>query len=129
MDIQSLNLKKFEDVNSRISRKISLTKSYSFGIPPTFFAENGLSGATHAILFFDENQKVVGISFKKNGSDKEGFKLVVYGEGEKQGASFVARSFFNKYKIDPKKCWGKYEPEVLQLEEVKLFIFQLKERT
>lgn len=128
MDIKSLNLKKFEEYGSKISRRISLNKSYSFGLPPTFYQEQGIANYSHAYLFFDDNQKVVGIQFVKIAGGEKGVKLVTYGQGPETGATFIARAFFNKHNIDPKKYYGKYEFTKENVEGVgELYLFQLKE--
>lgn len=128
MDIKSLNLKKFEEYGSKISRRISLNKSYSFGLPPAFYQEQGIDNYTHAYLFFDDTQKVVGIQFVKIGDGEKGVKLVTYGGGKDKGATFIARAFFNKHNIDPKKYYGKYDFTKENVEGVgEVYLFQLKE--
>lgn len=128
MDIKSLNLKKFEEYGSKISRKISLNKSFSFGLPPAFYKEQGISNYTHAYLFFDEVQKVIGIQFFKISEGEKGVKINTYGEGDDMGATFIARSFFNKHNIDPRKYHGKYEFTKENVEVIgEVFLFQLKE--
>jgi len=129
MEVKNLQLKPFIDYRTRISRKISLNPSFSFGIPPTFFKENGLDEGFVAKLFYDELQRVIGIKFvRKSETSGPGFKINVYGEGDKKGATFLARSFFKKYNIDPDKYRGKYDPEKVDLPDVgEVFIFELKE--
>lgn len=128
MDIKSLNLKKFEEYGSKISRKISLNKSYSFGLPPTFYKEQGISNYSHAYLYYDESQKVIGIQFVKIADGEKGVKIATYGKGDDMGATIIARSFFNKYNIDPKKYNGKYDYNKENMEGVgELYLFQLKE--
>lgn len=79
-------------------------------------------------MFFDEAQKVVGMQFVSHSGESEGFKINSYGEGSKTGASVIARSFFNKYNIDPRKVYGKYEFEKMPAEGGSpLYLIQLKE--
>lgn len=129
MDITSLDLKKFQDYGAKISRKFSLNKSFSIGLPPALFKEEGLTDNNHVILFFDETQKVIGLQFVNHDGQGEGFKINIYGEGDRKGASIIARSFFNKYNIDPKKYHGKYDFEKIQQDGNDVYLFQLKERT
>ncbi|NQV89243.1 MAG: hypothetical protein HQ488_02885 [Parcubacteria group bacterium] len=116
MDINNLNLEKFTGYGSKTSRKISITKSFSFGLPPAFYQENELDKFNFALLLFDKDNKVIAIKFAENDSDG-GFKLATYGEGKKRGATFVARSFFNNYNIDPKLYSGRYEYEKINSDE------------
>jgi hypothetical protein len=108
MDINSLNLEKFSSYGSKVSRKISITRSYSFGIPPALYKENDFDKYKYALLYYDKVANVIAFKFTEDDSEG-GFKLVKYGEGERRGASFVARSFFNTYKLDPKVYKGRYE--------------------
>lgn len=107
MDINSLKLEKFSSYKSKVSRKISLTKSYSFGIPPAFFKEHEFEQYNYVVLYFDRSANVIAFRFMRDDSEG-GFKIIKYGEGDKRGASFVARSFLNTYGIDPKQYKGRY---------------------
>jgi hypothetical protein len=127
MDIKELNLKKFEAFGAKISRKISITASSSFGFPPTFYKENNLDKYTHAVLFYDQNARVVGIHFT---SDKpEGaFKLIIHGKDDKISASFVARSFFNTYGLIASGVKGRYEYSKIDQEGIgEIYLIELKE--
>jgi hypothetical protein len=42
MDLDKLRLEKFVGFGAKMSRKISVTKNYCFGLPPAVFAENNL---------------------------------------------------------------------------------------
>src|SRR3989344_1744191 len=108
MDINSLNFEKFAGYGSKVSRKISITKSYSFGIPPAFYKENDLEQFSYVVVYYDKTAGVIALKFQKDDSEG-GFKLVKYGNDGKRGGSFVARSFFNTYGLDPKKYKGRYE--------------------
>lgn len=108
MKIEDLQFEKFIGMGSKVSRKISITGSYSFGIPPAIFRENNLDQYSRVAVFYDKTANVIGFKFEKEDS-ADGFKLNKYGEGKKRGASFVARSFFNTYKLDPAKYKGRYE--------------------
>lgn len=127
IDEKSLNLVAFEGFGSKTSRKISITRACSFGFPSGFYTDSGLDKYTHASLFYDSGKKVIGIHFSE--SELPGsFTLVVNKVGEKKSASFVARSFFNFYNIDPVRVKGRYEPEKIVKEGVgEIFVIQLKE--
>lgn len=105
-----LNLEKFEGYGSKRRPGISITKSFAFGLPPAFYQENKLDGLEYAMLFFDKKNMVVGIRFVNDNSEG-GFKIARYGEENKKGARFVARSFFNLYNLDPNKIKGRYKVE------------------
>lgn len=102
-----MNFEKFSGYGQRISRKISITKSYTFGIPPTFFKDNGIASFNYVAIYFNREEKVVGLHF----NNEEGFKLVKYGVGDKQGATFPAKSFFLNYRLDPNIYKGHYDAE------------------
>jgi hypothetical protein len=108
MDINLLNFEKFSGYGSKVSRKISITRSYSFGIPPAFYKDNNLEQFSYVIVYYDKVARVIALKFQKDDTEG-GFKLVKYGNDGKRGASFVARSFFNTYGIDPKQYKGHYD--------------------
>jgi hypothetical protein len=122
MSYENLNLEKFSGYGSKISRKISITKSFSFGLPPAFFQENSLNGYTKVAIFYDKKERVIALHF----NNEEGFKLSTYGEGTKQGASFLARSFFTTYDLKPADCKGRYTPEKIHKDGIgDLFVIKL----
>ena len=126
-NIENLNLKKFSGFGAKISRKISITGSYSFGFPPAFYTDNGLADYSYAILFYDENAKVIGIHFIKE-REEGAFKMIPHGKDDKTSASFVARSFFNTFKLPVDKIKGRYEPNVINQDSIgKIFLIQVKE--
>jgi len=129
MDYSTLNLKKFSNVGSKISRKISITGSYSFGIPPAFYEEHGIKDYSYAVVFYDEQNQVIGVQFTKEKEKDSSFKLIPYGSEVKMGASFVARSFFNTHDIDIAQIKGRYDPEEHTFPDIgKVFLIDLKER-
>ncbi len=126
MNHENLKFEKFSGYGSKISRKISITKSCSFGIPPTFFKENNIDQFTHVVLFFDKDAGVIGLQFNNS---EEGFKLIKYGSGERRGASFVARSFFNAYRLEATKYKGRYNAEKIQKDNIgELYIIDVGKR-
>jgi hypothetical protein len=127
MDINALQLQRFVGFGSKNSQKISITKSYSFGIPPALYSEYDLENISFVEIYFDPNEQAIALHFLKEKSDAC-FKLIKYGQGDKRGASFVAKSFFTRYKLEPSKISGKYEVTKIQREGIgTLFVFQLKE--
>ncbi|MBP9864212.1 hypothetical protein KBC54_02060 [Patescibacteria group bacterium] len=127
METDKLRLEKFVGFGAKMSRKISVTKNYSFGLPPTFFAENGLESFNFVEIYFDSEAKALALHFLTEKSDAC-FKLIKYGVGEKRGGSFVAKSFFTRFDLDPNKVSGKYEPTKTSRDGIgDLFIIQLKE--
>jgi hypothetical protein len=79
------------------------------------------------MLYFDPDQKVVALRFIKEKNDSC-FKLIKYGEGERRGGSFVAKSFFTRYSLEPKRVSGKYDLQKVTREGLgELFIIQLNE--
>lgn len=127
IDVASLNLQKFEGYGSKVSRKIGITKSHSFGIPPAFYSENEMDKYKYATLFYDPVKKVIGIQFTPE--DKGGsFKLITHNIGDKKSASFVARSFFNHHNLDSKKIRGRYDPEKKEISGIgTTFLIQIDE--
>lgn len=108
-EFQGLNLVKFTGIGSKVSRKISINKSFGFSVPKAFLAENKVENPKFVDLFYDQNLKVIGLFFKSQ-PDSSGFKLVPYGhKGERLGFQFSAKSFFNTYNIPVDKVAGHYE--------------------
>ncbi len=122
MSYENINFEKFSGYGSKISRKISITRSFSFGLPPAFYQENNLKDYTRVAMFYDKKEALIALHFNND----EGFRLSIYGEGSKQGASFLARSFFTMYDLEPAKCKGRYTPEKIYKEGIgDLFVIKL----
>lgn len=129
MDINSLELERFTGYGSKVSRRISINKSYGFSVPRPFLKENNLLDSDFTELFFDKIAQVIGILFKKGEGDG-GFKLNYYGTKEDpKGVSFVAKSFFTTYNIDVNKVAGQYSPQKKTVEGIgDVYLMQLKEK-
>ena len=128
MSSTELNLKKFSGFGAKISRKISITRSYSFGFPPTFYRENNLKIYTHAVVYYDVEKRVIGIQFLQ-GKEDGAFKLIKQGVGDKTHATFVARSFFNSYNLNVNEIKGRYKPKTIDQEGIgKIFLIDLKDK-
>jgi len=127
MDTNNLNLTKFSGFGAKISRKISITKSYSFGLPPAFYKDNDLKDFFYATLYYDKDARVVGIHFLKSKEDGS-FKVIRHGTENRESASFVARSFFKSYGLNVSKIRGRYVPKTINQEGIgKIFLIELKE--
>ena len=128
IDKNNLKLKKFEGFGSKVSRKISITRSNSFGFSPTFFRENRLTAFEAALLYYDATQQVIGIKFV-NQKEEGSFTLVKYGEGNKIGGAISARSFFTNHEIDLNEHRGKYDYETIEDNGSKIYLIKLEKRT
>jgi hypothetical protein len=115
---------KFEGRNSRQEERITITKSNSIGFPTKFYNDNGIKNFKYAVLFWDKENKVIGIHFT-NEEGKNGFTIGHSKQG--YGGGVVATSFFKSYNIDPKSYYGRYTWEKHTLENVgKIFAIKLK---
>jgi hypothetical protein len=78
------------------------------------------------VLFWDEENKAVGIHFTNNEEEKSKFSIV---KSRDYGGMISAKSFFTKNAIDPKKYKGRYDWEKHTEPEVgELFVIKLVER-
>jgi hypothetical protein len=125
MDLSRLNLERFVDVGTRNSRRISVTRSFSFGFPPAFFAEHGLDAFDYVEIYFDKQQLAVAFRFLKGPSDAS-FKFIKYAEGTKRGGTFVAKSFFTGNDIQPDEVNGKYDVERTLVGGDEVYVIQLQ---
>lgn len=120
-------LKKFEGRNIRLEDRITVTKSYSIGFPTKFYTDNGVKDFNYATLFWDSENKAIGINFTNDENEKNKFKVIHSKIG--YGGSIVMRSFFRSYNIDPKLYHGRYEWEKYPLENTgDVFVIKLKEK-
>lgn len=120
------NFKKHEDVHGRFETRISITGVHSFGFPAKFYVDNNLKDYKYVVLFWDAENKAIGIQFSNNEQEKSKLTLV---RSTKYGASLSAKSFFTKNKIDPKKYKGRYEWKKVQVPDVgEVFVIEPKEK-
>lgn len=105
-----MKLEKFTGQGRKVNRHISITKSSSFGIPPTFYKENDINTKSYVDVYYDKEEGVIGLVFKDNNEDG-GFKIQKYGKEDSIGANIIARSFFKTYKFDQGEIKGRYMPE------------------
>lgn len=118
------NFEKFEGRNSRQEERITITKSNSIGLPTKFYNDNGIKNFKYAVLFWDKENKVIGIHFT-NEKEKNGFTI---GHSKQEyGGGVAASSFFKSYDIDTKIYHGRYKWEIVQQNDgEKLYVIKLK---
>lgn len=118
--------KKFEGRNIKQEDRITVTKSNSIGFPKKCYEDNNIKDFKYAVLYYDENQKAIGIQFSNREEEKNKFKIA---HSKKQyGGHIIARSFFRTYNIIPEIYRGRYNWEKYNLEGVgELFVIKLKE--
>lgn len=76
-------------------------------------------------VYYDPETKRVGLKLIES---KEGTFLLKKRENEK-GAYFAAKSFLLANSLDPKKFYGRYEPQEVEDENIgKIFVITVKER-
>ncbi len=119
------NFKKFEKTNQRVESRITVSASNSIGFPTKFFQDNNISEYKYVVLYYDENEKAVGIFFTNDEEEKHKFTLVKSKIG--YGASVVATSFFKVNGIDAKFYRNRYEWEKVAQEGIgDLFVIKLQ---
>lgn len=102
------NFKKFEGRNKRQDDRISVTKSNSLGFPTKFYKDNKLESYKSAVLFWDNENKAIGILPTNDVNEKNGFTII---RSQNYGGQIIATSFFKENNIDLNLYHGKYLPE------------------
>ncbi|OGY59641.1 MAG: hypothetical protein A3I31_00515 [Candidatus Colwellbacteria bacterium RIFCSPLOWO2_02_FULL_44_20b] len=121
------NFEKFQGQNQRYENRITITRSFSIGLPRKFYEDNLIAKKKFAVLFWDKDNKAMGIQFTDDEAEKNKFKII-HGQ-HSFGGSIVARSFFRGCNIDLEKYSGRYEWEKASQEGVgDLFVIKLKEQ-
>lgn len=120
------NFKKFDSQHSRVEDRITITKSsYSVGFPTKFYKENGVKDYKYVVLFWDSENKAMGVHFSNNEQEKNKFTVLHSNQGYGGGVSI--RSFFKVNEIDPQIYYGKYNWEKQQLPGTgEIFVIKLK---
>src|SRR4030043_47653 len=88
--------------------QVTLNRSGGFGMSSGMHHKYALDGYSSVKLYYDKGEKKIGIRLipsQENGA----FKLKK--RPDQKGAFFGAKSFLRAYDIDPKKFYGRYEPE------------------
>lgn len=128
MNDMQISLKKFTKTNARFENRISLTKSNSIGFPTNFYKDNGVKDMKYAVLYYDEDNKVIGIRFT---NEKEDGVFSIAHSNQGYGGSIIVTSFLNSHKIPVKTYAHKYKWEKKSAESLGLsdsgdiFFFQL----
>lgn len=121
----SYNFKKFESIGGKYETRFSITGSRSISFPTKFYEENNIRRFKFVVLFYDEDQKAIGLKFSDDESEPHKYTLI---KSDNYGASIVATSFFKKYNLDPKKYKGKYDWKRVNTDFGKLFVIELGEQ-
>lgn len=121
------NFQEFQNVNAKIEKRISITRSCSFGFPYGFCDENRINDFTFVVLFFDPTKRAIGFLFTTDSEKKYKYSLVK--SLSSRSASVVARSFFTTYNLNPGEIHGRYEPKKIVLPTgEQIFVIDLKNK-
>lgn len=89
-----------------LDNRISITRIGNLGISALFYEEKNVRDFKWAVLYYDSENKIIGIRFTNNQSDPGKLKIVHYKEGK--GAAINGKSFFGNYNINTQECNGRY---------------------
>jgi len=122
------NFKKFEGRNQKTEDRITVTrKSNSIGFPTRFYEDNKIKEYKYVVLFWDKENKAIGLRFTNDDTEKDKFSILKSKQG--YGASLVVRSFFKVNSIDLEEFYGKYDWKKIKLDDgTELFVIELKSR-
>lgn len=121
------NLKKFENAHARVVDKITVTRTQSIGFPTKFYNDKNIKSFKYVVLYYDAEQKAIGIDFTNNVEEKSKFTIIHSKKG--YGGSIIARSFFTTNEIDTNKYYGRYSWEKAPVPGVgDVFVIKLAER-
>jgi hypothetical protein len=129
MSDKTFNFKMFQNVGSKFgSYTISISRRGAFGINAGFYNAENISDFSHAVLYYDKDERAIGISFTKSADATGAFK-VTHGKGS---GYIVAQSFFlsnfPRNRGDFTKFAGRYTPEIYNDPSVgKVFYIVLKD--
>lgn len=122
------NFQKFEKTNSRYEDRITVTASNSIGFPTKFYQDNNIADYKSVVLYYDKDQKAIGILFTNSDEEKHKFSILKSKKG--YGGSIVATSFFKTYGIDTKLYHRRYKWEKVNQEGIgDIFVIQLQAET
>lgn len=120
------NFKKVESRNARTEDRITITKSGGIGYPTKFYKDNKINEYKYVVLYYDQEQKALGLQFTNDEAEKNKFSIIHSHSG--YGGAIVPRSFFRTSDIDPKIYFGRYLWTIENQEGVgKLYVINLKE--
>lgn len=119
------NFQKFEKTNARYEDRISITGTNSIGFPTKFYQDNNLVNYKYVVLYYDVEQKAIGMQFTNSEEELHKFSILKSNKG--YGGSIVATSFFKTYDLDPKLYKGKYLWTKVNQENIgEIFVIQLQ---
>src|SRR5438477_3764634 len=119
------NFKKVESRNARTEDRITITKSGGIGFPTKFYNDNKIKDYKYVVLYYDHDQKALGIYFTNDEAEKNKFSIIHSHSG--YGGSIVPRSFFKTYDIKPEIYYNRYSWSNEDQEDVgKLYVIHLK---
>jgi len=112
METETLQFKRFEEVGKkRGTYYISVGRHGALGLCAGFYNAEKVKDFSHAVLFFNQEKKYIGVSFTNDKSTPGAFKIT-HGQSS---SSVVARSFFmtifNASKEELHKYSGQYTPK------------------
>lgn len=120
--------KKFENRNHKTETRITLTRSYSLGLPAKFYHQNKIDESRYVVLYFDEAKKALGLHFTNDETEKNKFSII-RSKNEGYGGGVAVRSFLKTYDLNPEQYFGKYEWVKENIEGIgELYIIELKAR-
>jgi len=121
------DLKKFTATNQRNENRITVTASSSFGFPLKFVKDNNVGNYKYVVIYYDEQEKVVGFLFTSNEEEQHKFTVIRSKRG--YGGAIVATSFFKTNNIESKEYKGRYKWETQEMEGTgKIFVIKLTKR-
>lgn len=122
--MSTFTFEEFTARKGRFSPVISLAKSGGFAISAGFHHRYKIDKYKGLRLFFDKENKAVGIKFLEQ-EEAGMFKLKIH--PNEKGGAFSAKSFLEAYAIDSKVYYGRYTPEEINDEKHgSLFVIKLQ---
>jgi hypothetical protein len=121
------NFKKFEGRNVRLENKITVTRSYSIGLPSYFYKKNKIDRYRYVVFYFDKKKMTIGLRFTNDEKEENKFSVIRSSKG--YGGIIVSKSFFKTYGIIPKNYYGRYEWQKYESDATgELFVIKLEKR-
>lgn len=120
------NLKKFVNVGSRIGDYyIGFTRS-GFFLSSEFCTRESMKNYRNVILYFDEENKAVGLQFSNDDNAEGRFKMI---HPISQGTAMISpRSFIKSNKLEDPKYFGRKVPKKITQEGIgEIFVIDLLE--
>jgi hypothetical protein len=119
----------FEEFNAKGGKfkpQIIINKYGGFTLSSGMHHRYGLDKYLGVKLYFDSENKKVGVKLLEK---EDGGMFRLKKSDNEKGAFFSARSFFGAYNLEPKKVFGRYDPEEAEVSNFgKMFVITLKEK-